>query len=51
MPQLYIRPIAFADSPQSEEGEAIRLEHALRGVAVPVHPGAARYYQEHGIGG
>jgi len=25
MPQLYIRPIAFAESPQSEEGEAIRL--------------------------
>lgn len=33
------------------KGEAIRLEYALRGVAVPVHPGAARYYREHGIAG
>lgn len=31
------------------KGEAIRLEHALRGVAIPVHPGAARFYREHGI--
>ena len=22
---------------------------ALRGVAVPLHPGAARYYREHGL--
>lgn len=42
------RPRLVAGHPK---GEAIRLEHALRGVAVPVHPGAARYYQEHGIGG
>lgn len=33
------------------KGAAIRLETALRGVAIPVHPGAARYYQEHGIAG
>ena len=33
------------------KGEAIQLQHALRGVALPVHPGAARFYQEHGIGG
>jgi TRAP transporter TAXI family solute receptor len=31
------------------KGEAIRLEHALQGVAIPVHPGAARYYREHGV--
>ncbi|MBB4613730.1 dihydropteroate synthase [Novosphingobium taihuense] len=29
MPSVYIRPIAFADSPQSEEGEAIRLGGGL----------------------
>lgn len=27
--KLYIRPIAFADSPQSEEGEAVRLGGAM----------------------
>jgi TRAP transporter TAXI family solute receptor len=31
------------------KGEVIRLENALRGVAIPVHPGAARYYREHGV--
>lgn len=31
------------------KGKEIRLEDALRGVAIPVHPGAARYYREHGI--
>jgi TRAP transporter TAXI family solute receptor len=33
------------------KGASIRLENALRGVALPVHPGAARYYREHGIAG
>lgn len=33
------------------KGKSIRLENALLGVALPVHPGAARYYQEHGIAG
>lgn len=31
------------------KGKEIRLEDALRGVAIPVHPGAARYYRERGI--
>ncbi len=30
-------------------GAEIRLEHALRGLAVPLHPGAARYYREIGL--
>ncbi|NNG05128.1 MAG: TAXI family TRAP transporter solute-binding subunit [Inquilinus sp.] len=30
-------------------GAEIRLEHALRGLAVPLHPGAARYYREAGL--
>jgi hypothetical protein len=30
-------------------GKAIRLENALRGVAIPLHPGAARYYTERGM--
>ena len=29
MKKLYLRPIAFADSPQSEEGEAVRLAGGL----------------------
>lgn len=29
MQKVYIRPIALADSPQSEEGEAIRLGGGL----------------------
>ena len=29
MKQFYLRPIAFADSPQSEEGEAVRLAGGL----------------------
>ena len=28
MSQLYLRPIGLADSPQSEEGEAVRLGRA-----------------------
>lgn len=31
------------------KGASIRLEQALRGVAIPLHPGAARYYREHGV--
>jgi TRAP transporter TAXI family solute receptor len=31
------------------KGQEIRLEDGLRGVAIPVHPGAARFYREHGI--
>ena len=30
-------------------GAEIRLEHALRGLAVPLHRGAARYYREIGL--
>ena len=30
-------------------GKSIRLEEALKGVSIPLHPGAARYYQERGI--
>jgi uncharacterized protein len=30
-------------------GKAIRLESALQGVAIPLHPGAARYYTERGL--
>jgi TRAP transporter TAXI family solute receptor len=30
-------------------GKAIRLENALQGVAMPLHPGAARYYSERGL--
>jgi TRAP transporter TAXI family solute receptor len=29
-------------------GSGIRLETALAGIAVPLHPGAERYYREHG---
>ena len=31
------------------KGKAIRLETALRGVAIPLHPGAERYYFEAGL--
>ena len=31
------------------EGKNILLERALNGIAIPVHPGAARYYAEHDI--
>jgi TRAP transporter TAXI family solute receptor len=31
------------------KGKEVQLPNALRGVAIPVHPGAARYYREHGI--
>lgn len=31
------------------KGKAIRLEAALRGVAVPLHPGAERFYRERGL--
>ena len=30
-------------------GKAIRFENALRGIAIPLHPGAARYYTERGV--
>ncbi|MEQ8966347.1 MAG: TAXI family TRAP transporter solute-binding subunit [Azospirillaceae bacterium] len=30
-------------------GREITLEHALRGLAIPLHPGAARYYREQGL--
>lgn len=30
-------------------GKRIRLEDALKGVSIPLHPGAARYYQEAGM--
>ena len=30
-------------------GKNIRLDDALKGVSIPLHPGAARYYQERGI--
>jgi uncharacterized protein len=30
-------------------GKVIRLETALEGVAIPLHPGAERYYREHGV--
>jgi len=32
-----------------EKGRAIRLESALTGVSVPLHPGAERYYREKGM--
>jgi TRAP transporter TAXI family solute receptor len=31
------------------EGARIRLEHALDGLAIPLHPGAERYYREIGL--
>jgi TRAP transporter TAXI family solute receptor len=31
------------------EGREIRVDHALDGVLLPIHPGAARYYREAGI--
>jgi uncharacterized protein len=31
------------------KGGSIALAHALRGVAVPLHPGAARFYRERGL--
>jgi uncharacterized protein len=30
-------------------GSRIRLEHALEGISVPLHPGAARFYREVGM--
>jgi uncharacterized protein len=30
-------------------GKRIRFEHALKGITIPLHPGAARYYQEAGL--
>jgi TRAP transporter TAXI family solute receptor len=30
-------------------GSSIRLATALAGIAIPLHPGAARYYREHGL--
>ena len=31
------------------KGAAITAANALRGVAIPVHPGAGRYYRAHGL--
>jgi TRAP transporter TAXI family solute receptor len=31
------------------KGQLIRLETALHGLGAPLHPGAARYYREHGL--
>jgi hypothetical protein len=31
------------------KGASIRLETALAGVTVPLHPGAERYYRERGL--
>ena len=31
------------------KGKAIRLETALKGVLIPLHPGAERYYKEVGM--
>jgi len=31
------------------KGKAIRLETALKGVLIPVHPGAAKFYKEKGM--
>ena len=31
------------------KGASVTLANALRGVAIPVHPGAGRYYREHGL--
>lgn len=30
-------------------GKRIRFENALSGISIPLHPGAARYYQERGV--
>jgi len=30
-------------------GKRIRFENALKGITIPLHPGAARYYQEAGL--
>lgn len=30
-------------------GKRIRIENALKGVSIPLHPGAARYYKESGL--
>lgn len=31
------------------QGKAITLETALDGISIPLHPGAKKYYQEHGM--
>ena len=31
------------------KGRSIRLDSALDGIAVPLHPGAKRYYEENGV--
>jgi len=31
------------------KGKAIRVETALKGVLIPLHPGAERYYKEIGM--
>ena len=31
------------------KGSQVRLETALRGIAIPLHPGAARYYRDAGL--
>jgi TRAP-type uncharacterized transport system substrate-binding protein len=30
-------------------GKNIRIENALKGISIPLHPGAARYYEELGL--
>lgn len=32
-----------------QKGTQIRLENALKGVAIPLHPGALDYYREQGL--
>lgn len=32
-----------------EKARAIKLEHALEGIAIPLHPGARRFYREAGL--
>ncbi len=31
------------------KGQSIRIENALRGIGIPLHPGAERYYREAGL--
>jgi len=30
-------------------GKAIKLENALQGMPIPLHPGAAKYFKEKGL--
>ena len=49
MIQCMISLQRYLISAEHNKGAELSIENATSGVSVPFHPGAARYYAEHGI--